>query len=94
MAQENAYSFRAELPENASLKVVFAKSAESEGSWMYPVGDEIGWDISNTESGATQFTAVGPADCDLKIMFSTGGTADLSIYENGSEEPTRVITIS
>ncbi|MBN1951061.1 MAG: hypothetical protein JW801_07645 [Bacteroidales bacterium] len=86
---DHEYSLRAELPEDTTLKVII--SAPDDGVFFF---DEVNWDRTNTESGDKQFTAVGPLNYDALVRFTGTGSAEIRIYENGSEEPTRMKTLS
>ena len=85
------YSFCADLPDESSLKITILHDGGNYGYWL---GTEVGWSVG-TYDGATQtFTAHGPVYCDLEMTFYDSGEADIEVYENGSEEPTRVKSIS
>ena len=88
------YSMRAELGEDAELKIVLKKTGGSGGLWSSESSSRIGWSIRGNTPGQAEFYAFGPVVCELKMNFYLIGIADIEIYENGSEEPTRVKTIS
>ncbi|MBN1950793.1 MAG: hypothetical protein JW801_06290 [Bacteroidales bacterium] len=92
---ENLYSMKAVLPEEASLKVVIECTTPIEDGGIGTIPSSmIGWSKNNESVGVTVFTAFGPVTADVKIEFYGQGTAELSIYENGAEEPNRTKTLS
>ena len=92
--QEHYYSFRAELAEGASLRIVMKNHSSSEAAvWFYDSHTNLDWEIRDYAYKEQKFIALG-ATCDLRLSFVEQGSADIEIYENGSEEPTRVKNIS
>ena len=85
------HSMRAELPENTSLKIIISKSGDS---WSVELSSMIGWSKSNISTNKTQLLAYGPVVCEAQVVFYGSGNADIEFYENDSEEPDRVKTIS
>jgi hypothetical protein len=92
--QFHDYSMRAELGEDATLKIIMKKTGGSGGSWSSESSSRIGWAIRGITPGKAEYYAFGPVVCELKMSFYSIGVADIEIYENGSEEPSRIKTIS
>ncbi|MBN2524470.1 MAG: hypothetical protein JXB24_14445 [Bacteroidales bacterium] len=91
------YSVRAELPEGTSLKVVMTHTGNPNASWSYLSSTRIGWSIEGmheTYPRSQQFVAYGPVACDLRIEFLNTGSAEITIYENKAETPTRTKSIA
>jgi hypothetical protein len=86
------YSFRAELSEGASLEVIMTSTASS--IWSFEISSEEGWIVDDLLTHKQRFIAYGPNISELEMTFYGSGSAELEIFENGSETPTRVKTIA
>lgn len=88
------YSMCAEIPTGITV-VILMKRITSTGTttWAFDSSTRVGWSISNYESDGQIFMATGPVYCDLEIWFFETGSADIEIYYNGIETPSRIKTI-
>lgn len=88
------YSMYAELPDETSVVIwINNTSTISDANWSFELSSKAGWIIIDYVQHKQKFVATGPLVCDLELTFYTEGSADIEIYENGSEEPTRIKTI-
>jgi hypothetical protein len=89
-----SYSMRAELPDGASLKIIMKKTGGIGGVWSYDMNTKTGWSINDFSGVQQQFVSYGPGVSEVAIHFFEIGIASIEIYENGSEEPFRIKSIS
>lgn len=89
---EQFYSLSANLPENASLKIIMKN-----GNWGYVGSSSINWNISgynDSEKSQTFTSNQAGYNCDLKIIFYTDSLNQNNIvieyYEFNSTEPTKI----
>ena len=85
------YSLRAELPENANLRIVINDVIHP--NWAMMTGSSNGCVIKN-ENGTITFYADGPEVCDGGVRFDKNGANTIEIYENFSSEPNRIKSIT
>jgi len=95
--ETTSYSLRAELPENASVKLVFSYQSAGSGSIEFNDLTKQGWSMdyvtSEEHSSVIHFYGyVGV--CDMKVFFYYSGTAEIEIYENGDTIPSRIKTLA
>jgi hypothetical protein len=92
--KNNVYSIKAELPEGTSLKLKFVNKSIGNAVWAFNRSSCVNWSIDTYENNEQIFNAYGQAICDMNIHFYDTGYAEIYIYENGVETPTRVKKIS
>jgi len=90
---ENNYSFRAELPSNAHLKIIVNDSLPETALIGRAQGSSKGW-VSYREGNKIIYYADGPEIADMILRFHETGKSTINIYENYSTEPDRIKIIS
>jgi hypothetical protein len=92
-----AYSFKAELREGRSLKIIMKNTTDgSNAVWYYFPNSNTGWTISAYDYATNRqvFDAPGPAVYDVKMIFNGSGSATLDFYEDGGVTPVRSKSIT
>jgi len=90
------YSVRAELPEDASLKIIIRNVSHT--NWAMSASSQNGWARTNENPDDSVhvllYYASGPEVCDGKVRFGKHGSNTIEFYENHSTEPNRIKDIT
>jgi hypothetical protein len=93
----NVYSFRGEVPEGSSLRIVMKNTTVGSNSvWYYYPDKKLGWDISPYDytNNLQVFNAPDRFNYDVLLYFTGSGAATIEFYENGAISPTRIKNIT
>ena len=88
------YSLAVKAPVGKPLRVVMQRT-EGLGIWLYGVGTQDGWRISDLDSssGTQVFECHAGGAADLKFLFSESGRGRVECFEDRGKPPSRTAEI-